>query len=421
MGRAPKTTVLENDTGQEAATEGGFETQQSRAVAPATRSRAPAKAAAVTGMTPMDMVAYAVQNAQGVDVIEKLMGLQERHERNLARKNFDAAMSMAQNELPVIFKNREVDFTSQKGRTRYNYEDLAEITKAVRPVLANHGLSFRFRTEQGDAGQVTVFCRIAHADGYFEENSLTAALDTSGNKNHIQSIASTVTFLERYTLKAALGLASSDDAEDDDGNGGGEQSRVPSASIQQQKATQQQDQREQVHSQPSGQIKPYPIKTDTAENWTALYVKGINTAASVAVIEEWDAINDATLKRIESAYPDLMEQINEAVKLRKLAIVRGQKTSAQPKDDPISSGPIQAPAEKREPKQANNYPVLPDPNDETKYEDFVVQATAALDGWKDADTLHAFFNEMIDSAALLQPDREDLQGALRRAEKRLEQ
>jgi hypothetical protein len=62
---------------------------------------------------------------------------------------------------------------------------------------------------------VTVICVIGHADGYSEEASkLSAAPDTSGSKNPIQSIGSAVTYLERYTLRAALGLAA---AKDDDG------------------------------------------------------------------------------------------------------------------------------------------------------------------------------------------------------------
>jgi hypothetical protein len=47
--------------------------------------------------------------------------------------------------------------------------------------------------------------------GYREENSLPGPADTSGSKNPIQAIGSAVTYLERYTLKAALGLSATDD------------------------------------------------------------------------------------------------------------------------------------------------------------------------------------------------------------------
>lgn len=44
---------------------------------------------------------------------------------------------------------------------------------------------------------------------------MSASADTSGSKNSIQAIGSTITYLQRYTLFSILGLASTDD---DDGN-----------------------------------------------------------------------------------------------------------------------------------------------------------------------------------------------------------
>jgi hypothetical protein len=169
-------------------------------------------------MTPMDMLNSAIERGANMDVLEKLMALQERWEKNQARKAFDAAMAAAKAEIPVIFKNREVDFTSQKGRTNYRHEDLAGIARTVDPILAKHGLSYRFRTTSAPNEPVTVTCILSHRDGHSEENTLAAGRDDSGNKNSIQGVGSTITYLQRYTLKAALGLAASDD---DDGKAAG--------------------------------------------------------------------------------------------------------------------------------------------------------------------------------------------------------
>lgn len=158
----------------------------------------------------MNMITSAITSGSGIDVVSKLMDLQERYEKNEARKSFDIAMSKAMAEIPEITKGNEVKF----GNTNYRYEDLASITKIVRPILSKYGLSHRFRTDQTNS-QVSVTCIISHEDGHFEENTLSAANDTTGNKNGIQAIGSAVTYLERYTLKAALGLAA---ANDDDGN-----------------------------------------------------------------------------------------------------------------------------------------------------------------------------------------------------------
>ena len=171
-----------------------------------------------TALTPMDMVGRAVASGASIEVVEKLMALHERWEANQGRKAFDEAMAAAKAEIPVIFKSREVDFTSAKGRTHYRYEDLAEIAKTINPILSKHGLSYRFRTTSPANEPVSVTCIVSHRLGYSEENSLSAGRDESGNKNSIQAIGSTLTYLQRMTLKAALGLAASSD---DDGASAG--------------------------------------------------------------------------------------------------------------------------------------------------------------------------------------------------------
>ena len=173
-----------------------------------------------TALTPMDMLDRAVAQGANVETLEKLMALQERWEKTQARKAFDDAMSAAKAEIPVINKNRTVDFTGKTGiRTNYRHEDMAEIARTVDPILSKHGLSYRYRTSSNLNEPVTVTCIISHRLGHSEENTLSAGRDESGNKNAIQAVGSTVTFLQRYTLKAALGLAAS---ADDDGKGAGD-------------------------------------------------------------------------------------------------------------------------------------------------------------------------------------------------------
>lgn len=168
-------------------------------------------------LTPMDMIARASESGASVETLEKLMALQERWQAQQAKQAFDEAMAAAKAEIPVIFKNRTVDFTSAKGRTNYRHEDMAGIARQVDPILAKHGLSYRYRTSSVPNEPVTVTCIVSHRMGHSEENTLSAGRDDTGNKNSIQQIGSTVTYLQRYTLKAALGLSASmdDDARAD--------------------------------------------------------------------------------------------------------------------------------------------------------------------------------------------------------------
>lgn len=181
-------------------------------------------APALQPQTPMDMLSIAVSRGASIEILEKLMALAERWEANKNRRAFDAAFAAAKAEIPTINKNRTVDFTSAKGRTHYRYEDLAEIARTVDPLLAKQGLSYRFRTHNPPNEPITVTCVIMHRDGHFEENSLSGPRDESGNKNGHQAIQSAVTYLERTTLKASLGLAASN--EDDDGAATGQTSEV---------------------------------------------------------------------------------------------------------------------------------------------------------------------------------------------------
>lgn len=168
-------------------------------------------------LTPMDMLDRAVASGAGIETLERLMALQERWEKNNARRAFDEAMAAAKAEIPVIAKNRHVGFESRKpgaAKTDYWHEDLGEIARTIDPIIGKHGLSYRFRTTSAPNEPVTVTCIVSHRLGHFEENALQAGRDESGNKNSIQSVGSTITYLQRYTLKAAFGLAAS---RDDDG------------------------------------------------------------------------------------------------------------------------------------------------------------------------------------------------------------
>lgn len=170
----------------------------------------PENRAIVTAVTPMQMLQLAIERGADMAQIEKLMDLQDRWQTAQARKAFDAAIAAAKAEIKPIVKTRAVDFTTAKGRTNYMYEDLALIASEVDPILSKHGLSYRYRSKQ-EGNRVAVTCVIAHRDGHSEETTLTAANDDSGNKNPIQAIGSAATYLQRYTLKLALGLSASKD------------------------------------------------------------------------------------------------------------------------------------------------------------------------------------------------------------------
>lgn len=144
-----------------------------------------------------------------IDKLDRLLAMRERMEARAAAREFDGAVAKAKADLPPIIKNR-------KGHNDKRYADFAALARVVDPIITSHGLSYRFRTKQDERIHVT--CVLTHSGGHSEETTLSGPADTSGSKNAIQAIGSTLTYLQRYSLTQALGLAAS---EDDDGKAAG--------------------------------------------------------------------------------------------------------------------------------------------------------------------------------------------------------
>lgn len=164
--------------------------------------------------SPAQLIREAVSNNADLEKLKGLMELQERWDANEAKKAYHRAMAEFKANPPKINKDKTVNYASSKGgRINYSHATLANVTEKINTELSKHGLSASWKTQTN--GTITVTCKITHVLGHSEETSITAQSDSSGGKNAIQAIGSTITYLERYTLLALLGLATSD--QDDDG------------------------------------------------------------------------------------------------------------------------------------------------------------------------------------------------------------
>jgi len=157
----------------------------------------------------------AMQKGYEPAFIEKMMELQERHEANEARKAYTKSMAAFKKEPPDIIKDAHVTYGLGDKKTEYDHATLGQVASAIGTALSEHGLSASWKIEQN--GQIVVTCTITHELGHSESTSLSAAADTSGSKNAIQAIGSTITYLQRYTLLALTGIA----AKGTDNDGGG--------------------------------------------------------------------------------------------------------------------------------------------------------------------------------------------------------
>ena len=167
--------------------------------------------------TPADIVLYAMKNGGSIEQIRDFMQLQREWEADQARKSYVADMAEFKKNPPHIVKDKQVAFSG----TSYMHATLGNVTSSIVEGLARHGFSHRWDTDQQPGGLIAVTCILTHRLGHSEKTLLSAKGDDSGKKNNIQQMASSITYLQRYTLLAACGLATHDQG-DDDGHAAGE-------------------------------------------------------------------------------------------------------------------------------------------------------------------------------------------------------
>ena len=156
--------------------------------------------------SPAALMLKAMAGGMDLDKLERFMVLQEKYEANQARKAYTQAMSDFKKSPPEIEKDRHVKFKTSTGQTEYNHASLGNVTAKINTALGACGLSAAWTTEQSDKG-VSVTCKITHVLGHFETTTLTASPDSSGGKNAIQALGSTISYLQRYSLLCLTGLA----------------------------------------------------------------------------------------------------------------------------------------------------------------------------------------------------------------------
>jgi hypothetical protein len=168
-------------------------------------------------INPMMLIQQGVAQGIDLDKLQKLMELQERFEKNEAQKAFTIALNAFKANPPEVFKSKNVNFDTSHGRTDYDYAPLDVVADVIGQSLSKHGLSFRWDINNKTADVLEVSCVLTHEKGHSERVSIIGKPDVSGSKNGIQSIGSTITYLERYSLFAVTGIAAKN--QDDDGHG----------------------------------------------------------------------------------------------------------------------------------------------------------------------------------------------------------
>ena len=118
-------------------------------------------------------------------------------------------------EIATSLKNfQEVAKNAFKEKSGYNYKyaPIDVILKENRPLMAKFGLS-HIQSQEFSDGIVQVSTRIMHESGEWIETTAQSPYAQMKGMNDYQSIGSGITYLRRYSLSAALGIASDEDAD----------------------------------------------------------------------------------------------------------------------------------------------------------------------------------------------------------------
>jgi len=184
-------------------------------------------------------------------------------ERSETIDKIGAALAKAQAGMTVADKD------AKNPHFRSDYATLASVMEAVRPALSENGIAIFQDVGTGD-GNVLVTTHLIHSSGQW----LASTISAKPQKPDAQGIGSTVTYLRRYGLMAAAGIAPGDD---DDGNAA---SGVGTAKGSAKPRPQQQ---KKVESKP----EPTPTDANTSAEdkvhayWRKIFDEGSRTKANV--------------------------------------------------------------------------------------------------------------------------------------------
>lgn len=163
--------------------------------------------------------------------VQAFLEMRDRQEDRAARLEFDAQMADLQPALPTIKKTGEI-IIREKGTDkiiqRTKHAKWEVIHKVITPILHQYGFALRHHVGQSADGRVTITAILSHRAGHRDETTITLPYDTTGSKNNVQAIGSSISYGKRYTAAAILNL--NFEGEDDDGMAGGGTAAIDIAS-----------------------------------------------------------------------------------------------------------------------------------------------------------------------------------------------
>lgn len=166
----------------------------------------------------LSVIAHAVADPRmDVEKMRALFELQRDIQTENNRIAFVEAMARLAPKLPEIDKNGRVKFEGKDGKAGQDrkYARLEDIDRAIRPLYSEEGFSLSWNTGEGVGGKIRVIGTLSHCKGHVETRQLDLPYDSSGSKNPVQAVGSTVSYGKRMITTMLFNIITKD--EDTDG------------------------------------------------------------------------------------------------------------------------------------------------------------------------------------------------------------
>lgn len=165
-------------------------------------------------MTIIQRVVEGPLNLEKVEVLERLLAMQERVTAQQREAAFADALTQAQSEVPPMRKDGSIVV---KGVLRSKYVTIDTLDDVLRPIMEKYGFSFTLSEVGIKEGMREFAGTLMHRSGYTKTLSVHLPLDKSDFRSAVQSEGSTISYARRQLYKAHFNIV--ERGLDDDGSG----------------------------------------------------------------------------------------------------------------------------------------------------------------------------------------------------------
>lgn len=155
--------------------------------------------------------------------VERMFALRKEVEAEHARKAFLAALAVVQPKLPIIDRKGRIIIKEKGGEKIIQstaYARWEDINEAITPIIAAEGFTLGFEPGNAADGKLTVTGILGHDMGHERRVTITLTHDSTGSKNAVQAVGSSLSYGKRYAAGLLLNITTR--GEDDDGKAGGD-------------------------------------------------------------------------------------------------------------------------------------------------------------------------------------------------------